>query len=434
MAYVQTFGGNFSMFGVAQNMVIDGSPSGLLNAQGYLDMIDGQDQAAMRITGQFAPAAGGNWAGTVKEFSLTASAKLPNLMITGLSFKLTPQFKVDYSAGAVGTVLEHLLAGNDTLFKRGGTGTMMGFGGNDLFLNPVIGDKFYGGSGNDTVSFELHTTGFFTGLEDMATSGGADGVQFVDVENLIGGSGHDTLYGNAANNRLSGKNGNDTFCGKAGADTFDGGVGSDKVNYDSSTGVRASLLDRTQNTGDAKGDRYISIENLAGSSANDTLFGNNAANRIEGNDYPDLDHTPFLDADRLFGLGGNDRLFGYWGNDDLTGGLGADQSTGGVGQDDFIFNSAAESTNASRDRIMDFDRTEGDKIKLAGVDANANAAGNQAFTFRANAAFTGAAGQLRYQHVGNDTHILGDTNGDRVADFVIVSDLVTNFVRGDFVL
>jgi serralysin len=83
---------------------------------------------------------------------------------------------------------------------------------------------------------------------------------------------------------------------------------------------------------------------------------------------------------------------------------------------------------------MDFNRGQGDDIWLNAIDANTKVAGNQAFTFIGSAAFTGVAGQLRYQTVGSDTHIQGDTNGDRRADITIVSDLVMNFVRGDFVL
>ncbi|MDQ0322942.1 Ca2+-binding RTX toxin-like protein [Pararhizobium capsulatum DSM 1112] len=36
------------------------------------------------------------------------------------------------------------------------------------------------------------------------------------------------------------------------------------------------------NTGDAKGDTYVSIENLSGSNFNDTLYGSAAANAISG--------------------------------------------------------------------------------------------------------------------------------------------------------
>ena len=51
---------------------------------------------------------------------------------------------------------------------------------------------------------------------------------------------------------------------------------------------------------------------------------------------------------------------------------------------------------------------------------------NDAFQFIGDAAFTGAAGQLRYETVdlagtaGDYTKILGDVNGDKVADFEII--------------
>ena len=41
-----------------------------------------------------------------------------------------------------------------------------------------------------------------------------------------------------------------------------------------------------------------------------------------------------------------------------------------------------------------------------------NAAGNQAFRWIGSGAFTGVAGQLRYQVTASDTRILLDTDGD----------------------
>ena len=60
------------------------------------------------------------------------------------------------------------------------------------------------------------------------------------------------------------------------------------------------------------------------------------------------------------------------------------------------------------------------------MDSKIGTKKNDAFQFIGNAAFAGAAGQLRYEVIdlagtANDyTKILGDLNGDRVADFEII--------------
>ena len=61
-------------------------------------------------------------------------------------------------------------------------------------------------------------------------------------------------------------------------------------------------------------------------------------------------------------------------------------------------------------------------------------AGNQAFTFLGTGAFTGVAGQLRYEQVSGNTFISGDTNGDGVADFMIRVDGVHSLGSDDFIL
>jgi len=137
---------------------------------------------------------------------------------------------------------------------------------------------------------------------------------------------------------------------------------------------------------------------------------------------------------RIFGGAGNDVIKGGAQADSLTGGLGGDSLTGGGGNDLFIYRSVAESTLSGRDSIRDF--TTGDRIDFSRIDANADAAGDQAFMFVGSAAFTGTAGELRAFLAGEKWTVQGDVNGDGVADFevtVVVSD-AHPIVGSDFIL
>ena len=125
------------------------------------------------------------------------------------------------------------LAGNDTLtvasnvtlnaFLYGGTG-------NDRLHGGAGHDQLFGGAGTDTADFSDATIGLSVSLDELANDGpgGADNVHG-DVENVLGGSGADTLVGSALPNLLVGNGGDDTLRGGAGRDTLIGGNGKDKL-------------------------------------------------------------------------------------------------------------------------------------------------------------------------------------------------------------
>jgi Ca2+-binding RTX toxin-like protein len=246
----------------------------------------------------------------------------------------------------------------------------------------------------------------------------------VQSGNLYGFIGHildgnDIIYGGLAGQRLDGFDGDDVLIGGPGGDTLRGGNGNNTASYATAkAGVLADLDIEANNEGDAEGDTYSDIDNLTGSRFGDLLLGDGNANRLAGGP-------------------GSDFMHGRGNNDALTGGAGGDEMFGGLGADDFIYASVADSrgsTASTRDLIRDFNRAEGDDIWLRAIDANTKAGGNQNFSFIGTKAFSGKAGELRYQKIGNNTHITGDTNGDKTADITIVSDTVIAFAMGDFVL
>ncbi len=92
---------------------------------------------------------------------------------------------------------------------------------------------------------------------------------------------------------------------------------------------------------------------LAGYGGADTLKANGGADKVQGG----------AGADKLYGAGGNDRLEGGDANDFLWGGTGNDTLQGGAGADRFYFDTALNSTS-NKDVILDFNRSQGDKIYL----------------------------------------------------------------------
>ncbi|VVO05402.1 retention module-containing protein [Pseudomonas fluorescens] len=169
----------------------------------------------------------------------------------------------------------------------------------------------HGGSDSAAVgisSQEGHTLAGTSG-DDVLLAGSGDNL-------LNAGDGDDVLTAGSGNNTLHGEAGNDLLFSGTGNDLLDGGSGNDTVSYaHAPAGVTVDLnLLGAQNTGGAGSDTLTAIENLIGSSYNDTLTGDSNANIITGG----------LGNDVLNGGGGDDFLIGGPGNNSLTGGQGND--------------------------------------------------------------------------------------------------------------
>ena len=208
--------------------------------------------------------------------------------------------------------------------------------------------------------------------------------------------------GNNLDNDIFGTDTDDTIIAYGGKDYVDAGYGNDYISGGDGDDV------------------------LWGGGGNDNIFGGN-------------------DNDQLFGSHGDDHLDGGAGNDLLYGGVGQDVMTGGPGADKFVigtghFTNIPDSLPGDADFITDFSQAQGDKIDVSGIDANELLAGNQSFSFIGDDAFTGVAGQLRFEFVNmkpgytDYTKILGDMDGDGVADVQINVAGWINFQASDFVL
>lgn len=246
-------------------------------------------------------------------------------------------------------------AGDDIL--RGGYDNdfVDGGAGNDLIIAGYGSDNFVGGAGVDTITYAGVAGQIEVDLGAGTGGNAAFGDTYLEIENVIGtafsdaiygtgsanvlkgGAGFDHLYGlsgddsldgGADGDTLEGGSGTDTLVGGDGSDTLDGGADadvlnggndSDKASYRSSfSAVIADLLDPSNNTGDALGDSFISIEGIDGSKFNDQLFGDDNDNRLDGSD-------------------GDDVIYGRGGADTIVNGQGADFIDAGNGDDTIAY-------------------------------------------------------------------------------------------------
>ena len=78
------------------------------------------------------------------------------------------------------------------------------------------------------------------------------------------------------------------------------------------------------------------------------------------------------------------------------------------------------------------------RLDLSGIDARADVAGDQAFTFIGGSVYSGVSGELRViQSATGTTTILGDVDGDQASDLQISMTspiLLANLTAADFVL
>ncbi len=276
-----------------------------------------------------------------------------------------------------------------------------------------IGMDVYDGGGYTIKNFSFNVSDF-QHLTDTEISTAI----FAGADTIIGSFEDDTLLAFAGDDVLKGNGGDDILDGGAGSDIIAGGKGNDIYYVDNARDAvfefRGDGIDSVRSS--ISYALVSNVENLTLiGSFNTSATGNDLGNSLTGNN-------------------GDNALVGRAGNDKLYGGVGADKLYGGTGADSFLYLSQTHSTMASRDMIYDFSRSDGDKINLSVVDANSERAGNQAFIFIGEKAFSGKNQELRYTNTNGDTYIYGDVDGDKQTDFSIRLDKLIELVKGDFIL
>jgi Ca2+-binding RTX toxin-like protein len=118
-----------------------------------------------------------------------------------------------------------------TLVGDAGANSLTGTAFDDVLVGGAGNDTLAGGAGSDTASYFSSTAGVKVnlGLAKAQDTLGAGKDTLTSIENLIGGSGDDTLTGSAAANRIEGGAGNDSLLGLGGADSLLGGNGNDSL-------------------------------------------------------------------------------------------------------------------------------------------------------------------------------------------------------------
>jgi Ca2+-binding RTX toxin-like protein len=291
-------------------------------------------------------------------------------------------------------------AGFDTLAGGVGDDTLRGEDGDDQLYGDAGADLLDGGAGFDMALYTSSPSAVSVNLAQGTASDGYGSADTLNSIELVWGSAYnDRLVGGHPANGSGATDGFEGFLGNQGNDTIDGGAGFDRAYYDNSpyavsvalggsspgTARDGWLIDGVPNTDGI--DTLINIEEVRGSSHDDTLTGSDEPGRYEsfegraGNDTVDgrggTDRANYqtspagvnvnlamgrasdgwggtdtlrnievirgseygdtlrgdTGANLIDGRAGNDVLYGGDGSDTLIGGAGNDTLDGGLGED-----------------------------------------------------------------------------------------------------
>jgi len=390
-------------------------------------------------------------------FSIAPLAQIENVTFTGIG-----------NATLTGNALANIItggAGNDTLNAGNGNDTVNGLGGDDTITGSFGNDALDGGDGDDSFLFgtsagidiviggagydriaatannavfnlsqfsgiEAFDAAGFTGVRLVTTASAQvldfSGVTFTGSVSIDGDSGNDTIIGSAGNDTIIGNFGNDVLDGGDGDDTFLIGVSAGFDTINGGTGFDRIMA--TANNAVISLTAISGIERIDGAGFSGVRVLGTASAQTMDFSAMTLAGSVTIDGNR-----GNDTIIGSAGNDTIIGGSGKDTLTGGGGADRFVFATTTDSSRTSSDTITDF-LAGTDGINLSAIDADGAAGAQDAFAWLGTGAFTGSAGQLRYEQVGGNTLVYGDTNGDSVADLQITLTGLIGLGAANFLL
>lgn len=288
----------------------------------------------------------------------------------------------------------------DRLIGNEGNDDLSGGGGDDVIMPGPGTDALDGGDGSDTVDYSDRSTGVDVSLDGQANdgSGGENDDLGLEIENIRGSRGHDTLLGNDNDNVIDGDAGDDNLTPALGEDQVLGGTGNDTVDYSGRTASLSVTIDDVANDGQVAEEDNVrtDVENITGGSGDDSLVGNAGSNVIDGGLGADSiaggdgvdavsyatrtnsvdvtigtgaddgepgeeDDVP-ADVENLIGGSGNDsiegsasnnRLDGGDGDDELIGGDGNDVLSGGIGADNMVGGSGTDTADYSERNDVD---------------------------------------------------------------------------------
>jgi Ca2+-binding RTX toxin-like protein len=316
--------------------------------------------------------------------------------------------------GSAGGEMVQGLGGNDLIDGAGGNDTLEGGGDNDTLFASVGFDSIDGGSGHDTLVFGAA----FAAINVVASlavgiahKGAVGDDTLVNLENITGNSGHDTLTGNDIGNILVGGAGDDRLVGGLGNDTKTGGLGFDyfavAAGTDTITDLGLDGADVLMVSAGASAFATLAAAWIAtAESDNDGTanltaagFNVNLALATGANGWL-VTNAASTRGVTVVGSAANDSLTGGGGADILTGGVGDDRLTGGLGVDRFI-------VDAGSDRVTDLGLGGVDRLNVAaGATANATLAAD----WVANS-FTANNGTARLAAAGFNVDLTGVVGG-----------------------
>lgn len=270
--------------------------------------------------------------------------------------------------------------GNNVISTHGGIVNITA-GANDDSISAVGGSGvIHAGNGTNTISV---TTGNFVitagSGDDSVTAGGGNNTIDVGAGNntVVVGDGNNILTGGAGNDHFTAGNGDNVFRSGLGTNVITAGTGNNTIDYSlvTTTAVAISLATGTA-TGTGLSDSFTGVENVIGSSQNDTITGNSQINILNGG----------AGDDTIVGGGGNDTFYGGDGNDTITGGTGNDIIYAGNGDNtvytgtsgaDFVYGGTGNNTFISQHAGVTYNGTNGANF-VAGVYNTVNYAADTA--------------------------------------------------------